>query len=193
MLNLLYKIPAKNHAAIIGSMQGAASFGALMGLLCVMGFSEATEEKCSGALLWKDCKDIAVPISERLTYLAAGIGLLLFALVSVIAAVKLMGVRGRLKKYVAILTGIESMGIAQVASIVRSNQDAVRSEIELAIEADMLEDIYVDYGRNMVISTKYLPKTSHKTVVVCHRCQAHNELIVGITKACNYCREPLLL
>jgi hypothetical protein len=193
MLNLLNKIPFESHAKVIGTMQGVAYFAALMGFLSVMAFSEATEEQCTGALLWKDCVDVAVPTSERLTYLVVGLGLLLLAVVCVVGSLRLMGMRARLKKYAAILTGIESMTVMQLAGIVGSSLNQARDEVQLMIDSDMLDDVYVDYSRDVVVSKKYIPKSSQKTVVVCRRCQAHNELIVGITKSCQYCREPLLL
>lgn len=193
MLKLLRKIPVNNHSAVIGSMQGAAPIAAFFGLLMILAFSETTEEKCSGALLWKECSDVSVPMSERLTYLAAGVGLLVFALVCVVGSLQLMGVRGRLKKYDAILTGVESMSVMQIASIVRSSPDRVRDEIQLMIDAEMIDDVYIDYGRDLVITKKYVPASSYKTVVVCGKCHANNELIVGITKSCVFCREPLIL
>ena len=57
----------------------------------------------------------------------------------------------------------------------------------------MIGDFYIDYSSDQVVSKKYVPKTSHKTVVKCSECGGNNDLIVGITKHCSFCGQPLLL
>lgn len=61
------------------------------------------------------------------------------------------------------------------------------------IDSDAISDFYIDYTADNVVSRKYLPKTSHKTVVKCSECGGNNEVIVGITRHCSFCGQPLLL
>lgn len=60
------------------------------------------------------------------------------------------------------------------------------------INSEMISDFYIDYGADRVFSRKYIPKTSHKTVVKCSECGGNNEMIVGITKPCSFCGQPLM-
>jgi hypothetical protein len=57
----------------------------------------------------------------------------------------------------------------------------------------LLEDYYVDFLTERVVSKKYTPKTSHKTVVSCTGCGDRNEVIVGIPRPCSSCGQPLVL
>ena len=193
MFNLLSKIPVKSQKAIAGGLLSAAFFAAMFGFLMTMGFSESTEEKCTGHLVWKKCVDVAVPMSERLTYLVVGVGLVVVALVCVIAALRLTTLSGHLNRYLAILTGVESMSIQQIADITQSRPSKVRDEIQSMISSEMISDFYIDYSADQVVSKKYIPKTSRKTVVKCSECGGNNEVIVGITKHCSFCGQPLLL
>ena len=56
------------------------------------------------------------------------------------------------------------------------------------IDSGMINDFYIDYQREQVVSRKYIPKMSHKTVVKCSGCGGNNEVIVGITQALHLLR-----
>lgn len=145
--------------------------------------------------MWKECKDVYNDWSTgtSLFLLAAGVGLLVIALVSLIAALRLTTMQGHLKRYLAILTGVESISIERIADITHSRPSKVRDEIQSMINSEMISDFYIDYSADQVVSRKYIPKTSHKTVVKCSECGGNNEVIVGITKHCSFCGQPLLL
>ena len=51
----------------------------------------------------------------------------------------------------------------------------MRNEIQTLIDSDVINDFYIDYQREEVVSKKYIPKTSHKTVVTCRACGANND------------------
>jgi hypothetical protein len=67
----------------------------------------------------------------------------------------------------------------------------VRTDLQSMINSEMITDFHIDYGADQVVSTKFIPKTSHKTVVKCSACGGNNELIVGVTRNCAYCEQPL--
>ena len=175
----------------------AAGFSALFGLLLILAFTETTntDTKTSGHLWWKEttATTTEVPITQRLVYLLLGIGLLMFAAVCILAAIRLFTLRGHLNRYLAILTGVESMTIQQIADITRTSSPTVRREIQSMIDSETITEFFIDYQADQVVSRKYTPKTSHKTVVTCLGCGGRNELIVGITRCCDFCGEPLLL
>src|SRR5690606_38351993 len=105
-------------------------------------------------------------------------------LVCVLVALLLTTMQGHLKRYLSILTGVESISVQKIASITNSNPAKVRREIQSMIDSDMIDDFHIDYGADQVVSKKHVPKTSRKTVVTCRACGANNELIVGITRPC---------
>lgn len=193
MFNLLSKIPVKSHEKISKGLLTAALFTGMFGLLMSMGFGESTNEKCTGQLAWEKCVEVAVPMSQRITFLVLGIGLLAVAAVCLLAALRLMTLSGHFNRYLAILTGVESMSIQQIADITRSRPTKVRDEIQSMIDSEIITDFYIDYAADQVVSRKYIPKTSHKTVVKCSECGGNNEVIVGITRHCSFCGQPLLL
>lgn len=193
MFNLLSKIPAKSHEKISRGLLTIAAFAGLLGLIAFAGFGDSTNEKCTGSFAWKKCVDVAVPMSERVIALVFCILLLAVAAVCVIAALRLMTLSGHFNRYLAILTGVESMSIQQIANITRSRPTKVRDEIQSMIDSEIITDFYIDYAADQVVSRKYIPKTSHKTVVKCSECGGNNEVIVGITRHCSFCGQPLLL
>jgi hypothetical protein len=195
MLTLLSRIPANKQEQIAKGLISAAVFLALIALLFVLGFTEDTETdtKTSGHLWWKESTTTTteVPMTERVTFLLVGIGLVIVAAVCAYAALRLFTMQGRYKRYLAILTGVESMKIQQIADITGSNPSRVRTEIQGMIDSDVISDFYIDYQADQVFSKKYIPKTSHKTVVTCPGCSGRNEVIVGIPRGCSYCGQPL--
>lgn len=193
MLSLLSKIPVKNRKrAVKGFLYVAASTGSL-GLLFILGFGELTNEKCSGHLFWKSCVDVEVPMTQRVTYLLAGIALLVLSALSLVAALRLSTLAGHLNRYVAVLKGAETMSIQQIAEITKSHPSKVRDELQSMIDSEMITDVYIDYGADRVVSKKFIPETSHKTVIKCSECGGNNEVIVGITRDCSFCGQPILL
>lgn len=87
-----------------------------------------------------------------------------------------------------ILKGVEHMPIQQIASITNSSPSVAFRDIQI-----MIENLYIDYQAARVVSKKYTPEQSYKTVAKCPSCGANTEVIVGIKKACAYCGQPLVL
>lgn len=179
----------RDRLAVLGGLGSFILF--MFGLLLFFGYNQATES--SGMLWWSETHD--VPMSERVGYLQG-------AIVCWVAAAILGGVtiwltvirraRGdRLKRYVPILKGVESIPVQQVASIVNVKPARVYQDIQRMIDSGMIEDFYLDYQTGQIISKKYTPEHSHKTVATCPSCGARSEVIVGITRPCVYCGQPL--
>lgn len=197
MFNVLSRIPAKSQKTIAIGLLPVAAAATFFGLLLTgLGLAGGeTVEECSGHLMWKECEDVRNdwPQGVVVLLLAAGICALVIAVVSVISAVRLTTMQGHLKRYLAILTGVESMGVQQIADITHSRPSTVRGEIQNMIDSEMISDFYIDYSADQVVSKRYIPKVSHKTVVKCSDCGGNNEVIIGITKHCGFCGQPLLL
>jgi hypothetical protein len=189
MSSVLSRIPVKKQKPIAKGLLGVAAFVFLYAVLFVMWFAETTET--SGWLWWQETKEI--PLSERLPQLFVAIGLLLVAVACVVVGVRLFGMQGSLKKYAPILTGVESIPIQRIADITNSTSNRVYRDVQAMIDSGMISDIYIDYKAGQVVSRKYIPKSSYKTVVTCSGCGGKNELIVGITRTCSFCGQPLVL
>lgn len=163
----------------------------IFGLLLFIGYSETTES--SGMLWWSETRE--VPISERLPYLQGAIACWAAAIAVAGLTIWLTVIRrgrgDRLKRYVPILKGIESIPVQQVASIVNVRPTRVYQDIQRMIDAGMIEDFYLDYQAGQIVSKKFTPERSHKTVATCPGCGARSEIIVGITRSCSYCGQPL--
>lgn len=157
--------------------------------------AERTETESSGHLWWKDetTTTTEIPMGTRLVFLLVGLTLLAIAALCVYVRVKQARRRAAQRKYLAILTGVERMKAHQIAGIAGVSQATVYRDIQRMIDIGIIDDIHIDYQAEEVVSKKYVPKTSHKTVVTCRACNANNELIVGITRACAACGEPLVL
>jgi hypothetical protein len=192
MFNLLAKVPAKERKKVSQGLFLAAPLVFFFGLLSLQVYAVATEEKCEGHLFWRDCVDVAVPMSTRLTNLFIGVGLLAIAVGLLIAALRLVTSGNSFNQYQAILTGEERIGIEKVAAITRSRPSRVREDLQSMIDSEMITDYYIDYAADCVVSKKFTPKTSHKTVVKCTECGGNNELIVGITRVCGFCGQALV-
>lgn len=175
-------------AALIFGIVGAVFFGLFFR-------SRSTETESSGHLWWKDetTTTTEVPMSTRLTFLLVGLMLLAIAALCVYVHVEQARRRAAQKKYLAILTGVESINVQQIVSITGATQATVYRDIQRMIDSGVIDDIFIDFQAEEVISKRYVPKTSHKMVVTCRACNANNELIVGITRACAACGEPLVL
>jgi len=189
MRGVLSRIPVRLQKPVAKGLLVAAFFAADFGALNVMGFSKSTET--SGWLWWQETTEI--PLSERLPYLVTGVGLFAVAVICVAVAIRLITLQGSLKKYSAILTGIESIPVQKLADITNSSARKVYGDIEAMIGSGMISDFYLDHSIEQVVSKKYVPKTSHKTVITCSGCGGNTEIIVGITRPCTYCGEPLVL
>ncbi|MGY2702790.1 hypothetical protein [Nocardioides sp. HB32] len=175
-------------AALVFGIVGAVFFG--------LSFkTKRTETETSGHLWWKDetTTTAEVPLATRLLLLFIGLALIAIAAVCVYVRIRQAARRAAQKKYLAILTGIEVMKVHQIAAITNSSPPRVYRDIQRMIDAGAIDDFYIDYTAEQVVSKKYVPKNSHKTVVTCRACGANNELIVGITRPCAACGEPLVL
>lgn len=174
--------------ALIFGVVGAVFFGLFFR-------SERTETESSGHLWWKDetTTTTEVPMGTRLVFLLVGLTLLAIAALCVHVRIKQARRQAAQKKYLAILAGVERMKVHQIAGITGASQATVYREIQRMIDTGVVDDVHIDFRAEEVVSKKYIPKTSHKTVVTCRACNAHNELIVGITRPCVSCGEPLVL
>lgn len=166
---------------------------ALFGALCLGVASQETQTETSGHLWWKDTTTSDVPTETRIGWLLAGIVMVLIAIALVAVSIRFVTRQAALKKYAAILTGVEVIKIQQIADITGQSRSRVYQDIQTMIGSGMIDDMYVDYQREQVVSRKYIPKSSHKTVVSCSGCGANNEVIVGITRPCSFCGQPLVL
>ena len=167
-------------STVVGSILVATSF-------------KATRTETSGHLWWKDKATTEVPLDTRLTYLFVGIFLIVLAVICVVLPIRRSIRRASQKKYLAILKGVEFLRIQQIADITNLSRSAVYRDIKGMIDSGVIDDFYIDYQAEKVVSKKYVPGNSHKTVAVCSGCGGRNELIVGITRACSFCGEPLIL
>ncbi len=193
MLNVLARIPVNSQKSIATGLLYVAALAAGFGALSFIGFEKATKEECSGILVWRSCTNTEIPLGDRLPALLEAIGLVALALVCVFLALRLFTLQGDLSRYLAILAGVETIPIQRIADITDSRLSKVRDDIQGMIVSGMITDFYIDYNADQVVSRKYIPKTSHKTVVSCTGCGGNNELIVGITKTCTFCGQPLVL
>lgn len=197
LFKLLASVPAESRKVVARVLLFVAAFSGAFGLLLTslgIGGGETVTE-CDGPLLWKDCEDVRHDwsTSTDVTLLVVGICFIVIAVTSVIASVRLFTMQGHLNRYLAILTGIESMSVMTIANITGSKPVRVREEVQSMIDAGALPDFHIDYGKDLVVSKRYIPKMSHKTVVTCPTCHANNDVVVGITKSCAFCRELLVL
>lgn len=190
------------RAGAAGSMKShglvlvAVAFGIVGAVFSGLFFrTESTETETSGHLWWKDetITTTEVPLSTRLIFLSIGLALVLVAAVCVYVQVRRSALRKSQRKYVAILAGVERIKIQQLAGITNLTPTVVYRDIERMMDAGLIDDVHIDYQAEEVVSKKYVPKSSYKTVVACRACGANNELIVGITRACAACGEPLVL
>lgn len=193
MLNLLSRIPVGSQKPIAVGLLRLSAVAAFFGCLTSVGWFIKTREDCTGVLMFKKCKDTAIPLDERLPFLFFAVGLAVVALVCLFVALRLTTMQGNLNRYRAILTGVESISIERISAITNARASKVRIEIQSMIDSEMIRDFYIDYNSDQVVSKRYVPRKSRKTVVKCSECGGNNELIVGITKPCNFCGQPLLL
>lgn len=175
-------------AAVIFGIVGAILFGLSFN-------TERKETETSGHLWWKDEKTttIEVPLETRLWLFFIGLALILLAALCVYVRIRQARLRGAQNKYLAILTGVERIKVHQIAGITNSSPSTVYRDIQRMMDAGMIDDIHIDFQAEEVVNKRYIPKSSHKTVVTCRACGANNELIVGITRPCGACGEPLVL
>lgn len=193
MRAVLSRIPAKKHKAIAGGLLYASVMAALFASLELTGFTRATKSETSGWLWWQETTTSEIPLGERLPYLLIAIGMYFVAIAGALTAARLYTLQGGLKKYSAILVGVEAISIQKIADITNSRATRVLKDIQAMIDSGLISDFYIDYGSEQVVSKKYIPASSYKTVVTCSGCGGRSELIVGITKVCNFCKQPLVL
>jgi hypothetical protein len=189
MLRVPFRIPVILQKPVAMWLLGVAGLSLIFGVIFIGIYSVTT--KTTGMLWWK--KTTEIPLSERRPYLILAICLFAVAILCAVAAIRLFSMQGTLKKYLAILTGVESMKVQQIADITNSSTSKVYRDIQAMIDCEMVRDFYIDHSAGQVVSKKYIPKRSYKTVVTCPGCGDNNELIVGITRHCSSCGQPLVL
>ncbi|WP_421735979.1 hypothetical protein [Cellulomonas sp.] len=170
-----------------------ALFAVVIGAMSIAARSEVEDTTTSGHLWWTTTTVNPQSDTERLTLLLVGIGFFAVALVCAALALRMITRQGSLKQYPAILTGIESMTIQQIAEITGTSTSRVYRDLRALIDSGAVEDFYLDYRSERVVSTKYIPQRSHKTVATCRGCGGNNEVIVGIPRSCSFCGEPVVL
>lgn len=190
MLNALSRIPTQLQKPVARGMLAVAGAATLAGALSLLILTDPPEQKCKGHLWAKECVDIP---RDSTPYVVTALVLFAIAAFCLLAALKLVTTQGRLKKYLPILKGIETMNIQQIVDITGSSRATVYRDLQTLINGHMIDDLYVDYGNERVVSKRYIPDASRKTVVKCTGCSANNEIILGITKNCSHCGQPLLL
>lgn len=173
---------------------GGAAFLLLTGLLFFTGSMRSTET--TGALWWEQTTEVAA--SERAGYLQGAILLWVFAGVLGGMGIWLIVTApqrklDKLKRYIPILKGVESMPIQQIAGITNNDPAAVYRDIQRMIDSGMVADLYLDYQGGRVVSKKFTPDSSTKTVVKCSSCGAQTDVIVGIARSCPYCGQGLTI
>ncbi|WP_300591491.1 hypothetical protein [Microbacterium sp.] len=186
--------PPTPRQSLFGSLLGLAFLLLLVGMLQFLQYTRTTETE--GMLWWQETREI--PAGERAPYLQGAIAFWIFGAIVAVTAIWLMTRRPRqqrdkLKRYLPILKGVESMPVQQIAAITNTNPSTVYRDIQKMIDSGMADDIYLDYQGERVVSKKFVPDRSHKTVVTCPSCNARSEVIVGITRTCAYCNQPLPL
>ena len=186
----------RRHWLIVAALIFAIAGATLVGLFFQTEHTD-TATDTSGHLWWKDTSTTTttteVPLGTRLLYLFIGLGLIAVAALCVYIRIRQAALRASHKKYLAILAGFERMKVQQIAGITNSSPSTVYRDIQRMIDSGLIDDVHIDYQAEEVVSKRYIPKSSHKTVVTCRACGANNELIVGITRACAACGEPLVL
>lgn len=162
------------------------------GLGLFIAFFQKTRTETTGSLWWEESVTVDIPLHTRMAFLMWGIGLLAVSAALTTIAIRRITNARRLKKYPPILKGTESIGIQRIVDITGSSRATVARDIQTLIDSEVIEDLYIDYSADQVVSKKYIPNESHKTVVKCSECGGNNEVIVGITRECNFCGQPLL-
>ena len=187
------KDPVFQHQLRMMFVVLSALLSALAGAACLAAATDETQTESSGHLWWKTETTSSVPTETRIGLLVAGIALVAIAVALAAVAIRLATRRAALKQYEAILTGVEVITIQQISDITGLSRSRVYKDIRAMLGSGMIDDFYIDYQREQVISRKYIPKTSYKTVVTCSGCGGNNEVIVGVTRTCSFCGQPLAL
>lgn len=182
----------KSHGLVFAALAlgivGAVFFGLFFR-------TERTETETSGHLWWKEetVSTTEVPLGTRLLFLSIGLTFALIAALCAYMQVRQSALRKSQRKYLAILAGVERIKIQQLAGVTNLSPSTVYRDIQRMMDAGLIDDVHIDYQAEEVVNKKYIPKSSYKTVVTCRACGANNELIVGITRPCAACGEPLVL
>lgn len=174
--------------ALVFGVVGAVFFGLFFR-------TERTETETSGHLWWKDevISTTEVPLGTRILFLSIGLVLILIAAACAYLQIRRASLQKSQRKYIAILAGVERIKVHQLADVTNHSAATVYRDIQRMMDTGLMDDIYIDFRAEEVVNKKYIPKTSYKTVVTCRACGANNELIVGITRPCAACGEPLVL
>ncbi|CAM3450224.1 Helix-turn-helix type 11 domain-containing protein [Nocardioides dubius] len=190
MFNGLSRLPLKLHKPIAIGAFLAAGFCVFAGGLTLLIMTDPPEQKCKGHLWAKKCVDLP---KDNTAEIVTAVIFFSISLLLLVAALKLLTSEGRLKRYLPILKGVESLDVQRIVDITGSRRAIIYRDLQALIDAHMVADLYIDYGADRVINKRYIPGASRKVVVKCTECRANNEVAIGITKVCSFCRQPLLL
>lgn len=193
LFSALSRIPVDRQKQVASALLWVAGISGLGSLFAISDFLKSSEEECSGILVWQSCTKRAIEFSERGPHLLLAILLAAAAIACLLLSLRLVNMQSDVRRYHAVLTGVESISIQEISAITGARPDKVRAEIQWMIDSDQIRDCVVDYSGDRVLNKRYIPERSHKTVVTCSACGADNELIVGIVKSCSFCGRPLKL
>jgi MFS family permease len=193
----LRKVPMKYHKGLRFGLFYAAFLAFLIGMPLFMVFMEEKETitKETGHLFWKKTTETTIyhDLSERIPYLIGAIVLILVAVICLVAALRLILLSGRYKKYLAIIKGNDKLLIQQVADITNSNPRRVMNDLQNMIDSNYINGYYIDYKQGLLVDKNYIPEKFDKKIVKCQACGASNEVVIGNSSYCKYCDSLMIL
>jgi hypothetical protein len=192
----LSKVPVKYHKGLKIVLFYVAFLAFVFGVISFIGFTEETETvtKESGLLFWKKTTETTIhhDLSERIPYLIGAVVLILVAVICFVAALRLILLFGRYKKYLSIIKGYDKLLIQQVADITNSNPRQVMNDLQNMIDSNYINGYYIDYKQGLLVDKNHIPEFDKK-IVKCQTCGASNEVVIGTSNYCKYCDSLIVL
>ena len=188
MRGVITRIPFRLQKPLAGGLAGAAAIAVAAGLINLTLRSDIEETFFQDAFTAESAAD-----QKRADMLLVSVCLFVGAVLLLVIAGLLATESDRLKKYLPILKGTELISIQEIIDITGSKRSTVYGDLRSLINSNMINDLYIDYKAEHVVSKTYIPGSSSKTVITCDGCGGNNEVIIGITKPCSFCGQPLKL
>ncbi|WP_343989918.1 hypothetical protein, partial [Nocardioides dubius] len=117
MFNGLSRLPLKLHKPIAIGAFLAAGFCVFAGGLTLLIMTDPPEQKCKGHLWAKKCVDLP---KDNTAEIVTAVIFFSISLLLLVAALKLLTSEGRLKRYLPILKGVESLDVQRIVDITGS-------------------------------------------------------------------------